>query len=85
MSEKKIQRAAILMEYDGSISYYDWDNPDKLLLTVGASCEYSDVHDHRQPPFIQILPCPYCGVLEDREHDPRLHVNKKLGTPNADR
>lgn len=25
-------------------------------------------HDLRKPPFVQILPCPYCGVETDEEH-----------------
>lgn len=32
------------------------------------------------PPFWTILPCPYCGVQQDRDHDPLLHVDKRLGT-----
>jgi uncharacterized C2H2 Zn-finger protein len=31
------------------------------------------------PPFLTILPCPYCGVSEDRNHDPLKHINKALG------
>jgi hypothetical protein len=32
--------------------------------------------DHRKkPPFLQILPCPYCGVTEDRGHVTSKHVN----------
>jgi hypothetical protein len=32
------------------------------------------------PPFIQILPCPYCGVTEDRGHHALSHVDHRLGT-----
>ena len=32
------------------------------------------------PPFLQILPCPYCGVSEDRSHDPLKHIDPRLGT-----
>ena len=43
------------------------------------------VTDHRQrPPFFQILPCPYCGVESDRGHEPLLHVDRRLGTPNVE-
>jgi hypothetical protein len=42
------------------------------------------VTDHRQrPPFAQILPCPYCGVTDDRGHEPRLHVDRRLGIVTA--
>ena len=38
------------------------------------------VTDHRQrPPFVQILPCPYCGVETDRGHESLLHVDRRLG------
>lgn len=82
--DTRTQKAAILMEYDGSISYYDWEDPTKLLVKVAPGCEYHDVHDLREPPFIQILPCPYCGVLEDKDHDSKLHINHKLGRPIDD-
>lgn len=35
------------------------------------------------PPYLQILPCPQCGVATDRNHDPLKHVYVGLGTtPN---
>ena len=39
----------------------------------------ADLRKH--PPFYQILPCPYCGVEEDRNHEVLLHVDSRLGTP----
>ncbi len=26
------------------------------------------------PPYYQILPCPYCGVEEDKDHNPLKHI-----------
>ena len=37
----------------------------------------------RNPPFYQILPCPFCGVETDRNHNPLMHVDDRLGTPVA--
>lgn len=31
------------------------------------------------PPYYNIVPCPYCGVKEDRGHDPMKHINPALG------
>jgi hypothetical protein len=35
----------------------------------------------KQPLFLTILPCPYCGVEEDRGHKPLDHVDPRFGTP----
>lgn len=35
------------------------------------------------PPFLQILPCPFCDVSEDRNHDLSKHVNSHLQTQEA--
>jgi hypothetical protein len=32
------------------------------------------------PPFVQLLPCPWCGVEEDRDHG-EGHVDPRLGVP----
>lgn len=32
--------------------------------------------------YTQVLPCPYCGVTEDRNHDLKKHLVQ--GTPEAD-
>ena len=32
-----------------------------------------------QAPFKQLLPCPWCGVTEDRGHNGALHVDEDLG------
>jgi len=79
MAYNRIQKCALLIGKDGTIKYYDWDDPTKLLVEVGANCMYEDVHDLRNPPYTQILPCPYCSTLNDRDHDLSLHINIKLG------
>lgn len=79
--EARVQKCVTLIGMDGSVSYFDWDDAEKLICKTEPPFEYSDVHDMRSPPFLQILPCPYCGVAEDRDHDLNLHVNPKLGTP----
>lgn len=36
--------------------------------------------DNRESaPFHQILPCPQCGVPEDKNHDPLKHIDPSLG------
>lgn len=30
-------------------------------------------------PFAQILPCPQCGVVTDKNHDVLKHINPTLG------
>jgi hypothetical protein len=37
-----------------------------------------------KPPFLSIIPCPYCGTENDRKHDPLQHVNPKFGTPEEE-
>ena len=32
------------------------------------------------PPFVQVLPCPWCGAIEDRGHVAEKHVDEDLGT-----
>lgn len=55
------------------------DNPLAQLKAVAESVN-GVVKDLRtEPPFYQILPCPYCGVEEDRNHDPLKHVHSELG------
>jgi hypothetical protein len=50
----------------------------ETILSADGSKRYRDFR--KKPPFTQILPCPYCGVTEDRGHDPRAHVNTHLVT-----
>jgi hypothetical protein len=81
--DKHIHHCITLVKDNGSIEYYDRDHSDVLVAKTLPSFEYSDVVDHRQPPYFQILPCPFCGVLSDKDHDLSLHVNKKLGTSHG--
>lgn len=37
-----------------------------------------------RPPFLSIIPCPYCGTENDRKHEPTKHTNSKFGTPEAE-
>jgi hypothetical protein len=30
-------------------------------------------------PFLQLIPCPYCGTEKDSQHDPIKHINHSLG------
>lgn len=29
----------------------------------------------KEPPFYQPIPCPYCGVEKDSNHDPMQHLH----------
>lgn len=40
------------------------------------------VDERKEPPFYQILPCPYCGIEEGNDHDPLKHVDARLGRAN---
>ena len=31
------------------------------------------------PPFLVMNPCPYCGAMNDKGHDPLKHVDPSLG------
>ena len=86
--EEKTQRAFLVFQDDGSLACYglahgDLIFPNTMLVRVKPGFNYADVQDLRQPPFAQILPCPYCGVLEDKGHDLQLHINPSLGKDNA--
>ena len=81
-SKKHVHHCVILLGTDGSATYFDRDDSSLLVAVVRPGMKYEDVIDKRNPPFFQILPCPYCGVMEDRDHDPWLHVNPKLGFPS---
>jgi len=50
---------------------------DKLVLVAFPDGTFVDRRAHLgySPPFLQILPCPYCGVTEDRNHDVLAHVD----------
>ena len=80
MSKQKVQRCNIKFGTDGDISYTDIHSGE-LCAFVPASCEYVD--DKRtKPPFLQIIPCPYCGVIYETGeggHDNLLHVDHRLG------
>lgn len=78
--KKGIHYAVTMIDTDGSVSYYDRDNSDILIAKTFPSFEYEDVDDFRDPPFYQIIPCPLCGVVEDKNHDASLHVNPALGS-----
>lgn len=53
---------------------------DKLQEPVAITLDGQVVDCRKQPPFLQILPCPQCGVKKDRNHDLLMHVDKRLGT-----
>jgi hypothetical protein len=66
----------------GGVRY--WVDPDDRMLARRLSFGSAPVEDLRAgAPFYQLLPCPYCGVEEDRGHDPLKHVDPRLGTPTA--
>lgn len=55
-----------------------WVDRDGRLAAVERPGERAE--DVRpSPPFTQILPCPYCGVTADRDHDPLAHVDRRFG------
>ena len=62
---------------NGSRAFHD--EGGKLVAVVPARFVYGSVIDYREPPFEQTSPCIYCGALDDRGHDPTLHVNHSLG------
>lgn len=75
--KRHVHHCVTMIDVDGSVSYYDRDNPDILIAKIRQGFEYYDIEDFRNPPFYQILPCPYCGVSEDKNHDDSLHIYRK--------
>ncbi len=59
-----------------------WFDNEKLVHVLLESGEH--VERRRglgyQPPFLQLVPCPYCSVEDDRNHDLSKHVNTHLIT-----
>ncbi len=52
------------------VDYFRSEGGD-LLFAVTES----DIYDHRKKaPFPQVLPCPYCRVVTDAQHDVRRHM-----------
>lgn len=44
---------------------------------IGNAVSTEDLR--KNPPFNQIIPCPFCGVLKDFGHDISLHIDPRLG------
>jgi len=51
---------------------------NKPVFSISPSGDKNDLRT--KPPFISILPCPYCGTDNDRKHDPLAHVDNKFGS-----
>ena len=56
---------------DGVVAFNVFPNGDKVDMRTN-------------PPFVQILPCPYCDSEHENKHEPLKHVNPKLGIPNEE-
>jgi len=54
----------------------DQENAVFMVDNAGTKIEL-----RKLPPFIQILPCPFCGVEKDHDHKPLEHIDSRLGTP----
>ena len=58
----------VVVKYDKTIKRYTWDGQ-----YLGDSDK--TFYDYRKAaPYYQILPCPYCGVTEDRGHHGLSHI-----------
>ena len=59
-----------------------YPEPGDAIFMVDTTVDPPVKSDLRKnPPFYQILPCPYCGVEEDRGHIALDHVDPRFGTP----
>jgi hypothetical protein len=56
---------------DGVVAFNVFPNDDKVDM-------------RNAPPFLTIIPCPYCGSESEHKHEPLKHVNEKVGVPNKD-
>lgn len=77
-------KAKTHMEADGSRSFVEPTWPHTTWVRVEQGFTYKDVKELRKPPFTQIIPCPYCGSLNEWEHMNDLHIDVSRGVPNAD-
>jgi hypothetical protein len=83
MAKSEVVRCKVDKTVTGGVNIEFWfplDNPTKAIFMVDRSVTpavKADLREH--PPFYHILPCPYCGVEEDRNHKPLDHVDPRLG------
>jgi hypothetical protein len=57
-----------------------YPEPGDAIFMVDTTVDPPVKSDLRNnPPFYTILPCPWCGVEEDRNHKPLDHVDPRLG------
>lgn len=77
---------------DGSVVYYTRVD---VMQAITSSVKIFDAVDvavalklpktgtvvdlRHAPPFLTMSPCPYCGTLNDRGHNPMKHIDHTLG------
>ena len=67
-----------LIECSNEEFYHNEETGDLVaIVSREADQEYPKVE--RQPPYYQILPCPYCRTTDNRKHEDKKHINPKLG------
>jgi len=67
-------QSCVLEEKDG-IQYFRMNGK---VLMVASEKYFYDLRD--KAPFLQILPCPFCGVKEDKNHNAHKHIDTHLKT-----
>jgi len=77
----RIETIAGALEHRGLLRRFKDVVSGELVFEVIGPEDARFYRDYRKKsPFLQILPCPYCGVAEDRGHDPKKHINTHLLT-----
>lgn len=57
--------------------------PVALVTSNGVVCDLR-MPDYASPPYLAMSPCPDCGALNNKKHNPLKHVDPFLGTKTND-
>ncbi len=80
--EDRVTRCKVV-ETAGIKFWFPLDKPEGEAIFMVDTTVIPHVKSdlRKQPLFLTILPCPYCGVEEDRAHKPLDHVDPRFGKP----
>lgn len=70
------------MYFSDSITTYldQAGKPVALVTSNGLVCDLRMPDYKPSPPYLAMVPCLYCGVTNNRGHDPLKHIDPFLGT-----
>lgn len=74
MAKEKFLACQVIENVNGD---REWHGKGQIVFVItknGAG------HEKRMvPPFLALSPCPYCGAVEDKNHNALLHVDTRFG------